>query len=449
MVTKFRFALILAGVLLFGFGQTVQADLALIGPIDPVTGFPSFVQDADNVQLGPCDRIEPVFDVDGVTIINNFPCPGTELVDPGTVGGTPGAFVDGNILEFTYYRAEANFAPTADIKNFRLRIEVQGGVLPPVSINNAVRLVMTFNPNAPQGTYTIFHPFGSQQVEVTQAEIDTRLDMELDGGVLGIFPALDAARAGNVQCFWSNGTATVVDGMSFFGDALTAAPLVPATNAATCPQGPADGDPLTAGDLEFGVLFPDGTTAFSTDLFTVEGKLAPELGFLIDRATYERNAAGTLARADLWLSSIPAQNIVVSAGTAQLRGPATRIMLEDAANPGRYYLRQRLDEAAGIPLPPNPITLLINGEETRLVDEVRITQAIHNVNTDTVTINVSSSDAINVGGPTFEFRDEFGNLVPPAGAVPPNAALREITATSSAGGSDTEDVDVRGGNIFQ
>ena len=436
MFTKCFKLLMILGVLIFAFGQSAQA-LSLIGPVDPNTDFPSFVQDDENVQLGPCDRVDPIEETPGV-FVNNFPCPGLELDDPF------GEFVDGNIAEFTYYRAEANFAPNAFVKNFRLRIEVQGGLLPPATINNAVRLVLRFEPGAPEGTYRIFHPFGVDDVVVGPDEIATRLDTELPGGVLAQAPNFDPARDGNTQCFWGNGLTTTIPGDAIYNGAvdgtgaILTGQLVPIVGNPSCPQ--------TAADLIFGVQFPDpngvpGGQIFSTDQFTVEGKFLEITGFVTDRSTYERNGAGTVAKADLWVSSVPLENIVVSAGTAQLiNASGTRTMVEDAANPGRYFLRMRLVT----PLPAAPITLSINGQEVTLVDEVRITKALHNVDSGVVDVNATSSDVF--GAPTITFTDENGNDVPPI--LPPNVSLREITATSTAGGMDTEIVDVRGANIF-
>ena len=94
MLTKFRLVPVLIAVLLFSFGQTVQADLARIGPVDinTPTDFPIYVQDADLKLLGPCDRVETIEEAPGV-LANAFPCIGLELVDPGVPGGPFGEFV--------------------------------------------------------------------------------------------------------------------------------------------------------------------------------------------------------------------------------------------------------------------------------------------------------------------------------------------------------------------
>ena len=63
---------VFTALLLCDFGQTAQADLAAIGSVDPPTAFPSFVQDAQNVQIGSCDCVDPVNQ--GGDIVNKMPC---------------------------------------------------------------------------------------------------------------------------------------------------------------------------------------------------------------------------------------------------------------------------------------------------------------------------------------------------------------------------------------
>lgn len=426
---------------LFAFAGPAKADLAAFGPVDPATGFPNFIQDANNVQIGPCDRVEPV-DEDGA-VVNNAPCPGTELEDPGVPGGDPGpGFVVGNIVEFTYYRTEANIVDgTPNGERFRLRIEVQGGILPPESINNAVRLRLRNLVQA--GTYLIDTPFnstiGQQSVEVVDPADD--VDIELPGGVLGTAPSLGPALGGNVMCFWSNGTQTTVDGQDFLGDGVAEQPLVPITGNAACPQ--------QAADLVFRITFPDGTTVVESNLFTVEAKLFDGVGVLPVRSVYERNTNGNLARIDLWVKSVADASIVVS-GT-NLRA---RTMLQSDTTPGSYYLRQRVLPGGS----PVPSTIDVAGATVSVVDAVTITRARHNVNNDTLDIRAVSSDAFAVL--TLTVTDQDGNPVLPPGpnelaggrfqaavAVPPGLPASRVTVTSSQGGSATLPVDVRGGNI--
>lgn len=439
--------------LIFGWGQGARADLALIGPVDPVTGFPAFVQDANNVQIGPCDRIEEDPLEPGV---NAAPCPGTEL----DVLADPPGFVQGNIAEFTYYRTEANIVnPTPGVKRFRLRIEVQGGVIPPESINNAVRLVMTFNPGAQQGIYTIFSPFGVEEVVVGPGEIASKLDTELAGGVLAQVPNFDPARGGNVMCFWDHTfpiDPILVDGQQFISDGVFEGALAPVPGNPNCPQTAANGI-ADGGDLEFHVLYPDNTTLVGTDQFSVEGKLVDQAGIVVDRANYLRfgTLASPVAAVNLWVSSVAGATILVTPGTAQLAaGP--QAMAEDVNDPGHYYLRQLLVPST-LALPPdavnNPVTLTVNGQAVQLVDELRIVQANQDITADTIAIVASSSDflAQQTGNLVLTATDENGSPIPLSGPVvpvPPDIPIREVTVNSAAGGVDTEQTFVLGGAVF-
>ena len=446
-ISKVAAALVAAS--LWGFAGTAQADLAAIGPVNPATEFPTFVIDGNNTQIAPCDRIEAV--LEGTEVLNNAPCAGTELEDPGVPGGDPGpGFVAGNILEFTYYRTEANIVDgTPQGERFRLRIEVQGGVIPPASINNAVRLRLRNLVN--QGTYLVRHPFNTDntllEVEVGPDEIESGVDMELDGGQLGQAPDFSAALSGPVMCFWSNGSQTTVDGQDFLGDGVAEAPLVPISGNPNCSQ--------DADDLVFRVTIPAGngqpiTTVEIAD-FSVEAKLFDGVGILPLRSTYERNANGNVARIDLWVKSVAGATIPVTGDGI----PNGRDMVEDASRPGTYFLRQRALPAGS----PAPDTLNVAGATVSVADEINITRARHNVNTDLLEIRVASSDVF--GAPTLTACcDGDGN---PLGVlvggqlnisgglanVPPNAPPFEITVTSSQGGSASKIVDVRGGNIFE
>jgi hypothetical protein len=417
----------LNGTILLAITHIAAADLAIIGPVDLITAFPNMIQDANNIQLGSCNLLNPINE--GGTIVNNVPCAGVELSDP------LGDFIQGNILEFTYYRAESNIVNgTPAGERFRLRMEVQGGVFPPESINNAVRVRL--RNLVQQGTYQVSTPLGDASFVVGPAEIAHGVDEELPGGVLAAAPAFDAARAGSLSCFWSNGTQMTLGADSFYGDGLTESPLIPVTGVPSCTQ--------TAVDLDFAVQFPDGTVV-SSNLFTVEGKQLPQLGIVVDRATYERNPSGNVTRVDIWVTSTPGQAISVTGSNVTM---TPSLMAEQMPGTGKYYLRQRLTGT----IPAN-IMVDIGGTSTTVIDEVKVTRALDNVNTDTLNVRAVSSDRFSA--PPLTAYDQDGNVLGTLvngeldviTPVLPNIPPREVRVNSNAGGFDIEPVDIGGGNI--
>jgi hypothetical protein len=220
-----------------------------------VTGFPTAYTDQLGINVGPCDLVDP----DPVVIGANLPpCGGLELVDP------QGLFVEANIAEFTYYRAESVAG-----NNSRLRIEVQGGA--GLVINGALIRLQPLDMDV-AGDYTITTPLGVFTVAVADPLAVFNAEIGLNAiGATGVF---NLAFPGAVQFFVPNGTGVTdpITGDTFLGDGITEAALTPGfgwplVGAEATAQG-AIGD----GELVFRVETPLGAIPIDTPLFSVEGK---------------------------------------------------------------------------------------------------------------------------------------------------------------------------------
>lgn len=398
---------------------TAKADLAAVGAVDLATGFPTFFTDQAGVSLGPCDTVDP----DGLGA-NNPPCSGLELLDPN------GAFVAGNIAEFTYYRGEAGLSgPNGD--RYLLRFEVQGGVAPPPLVANAVRVRLR-GLTVP-GIYTLTTPFGVFPFTAT-AEGDPPaipdIDDVLPGGADGVGPGFAGTLPGNNQCFLSNGTGFVDATGNYFGDGITEAPLV----LSVCPLPP-------GAALLFMVVRPDGVT-LETNLFSVEGKIVsvvPPGGatpLSVQRASYSRTNPGFV---DVFATSSPGAIVTVSGGP-NLGGPHP---MTGNAN-GQFFAHIPVADSSVLPanvtVTATAAPLLPSSVFEPLRDVVTITKAEYNVTNTTLTIEASSSDQA-APGPTLTavgFGVLASALTVPGVLAPP----AEVTVTSSAGGTDTRLVDV-------
>ncbi len=403
-----RVALAVA-VMLFGFGQAAHAVLDAVGPINPATGFPTSFT-ADIVELAPCDRI----DFDPILGVNNPPCPGLELVD------FDGGFVQGNIEEFTYYRVESELdGPNGE--RFLLRMEVQGGVLPPEIVSNAIRIRL--RSLTLTGDYTVTTPLPPPNDSfVINAPDLADIDEAPVGfdGVAATTPPFSGTFPGPIGPYPSNGTGFTdpVTGEIFYGDGITAAPL----------EAPFLGGTFT-------VTMPDGTL-LSTNLFVVEAKV---LNFVagtvnVTGANFSRTAAGA-GQVGIFATG-PTIGVLSVSGT----GIPTTPLTGDAF--GNFFA------SISVPAPftPPPVITVTDSSSTppgqaqaQLKDIVTITSATYNTTTQTLNISATSSDQ---GSPLPTLSTSSfgaltgGSIIVPGLAVPP----AQVTVSSSAGGADTAPV---------
>jgi hypothetical protein len=185
---------------------------------------------------------------------------------------------------------------------------------------------------------------------------------------------------------------------------------------------------------------PEGvpaTDCIETDLFTVSGKISTIAGVDGPRATYSTSGAGETT-IDVFARSRPLQNIQISGDgfdPTALRGDGSS-----------YFAR-----VAPADPTPSTITLTNTGDvppsvKTVPVDDlVAITHAVYDATARTLTIEAVSSDKRSSAPPTLTATG-FGQLLAGSLVVSPVAVPPvDVTVTSSAGGTDTEPVEVIGG----
>ncbi|MHB1400156.1 MAG: CHRD domain-containing protein [Trichloromonadaceae bacterium] len=213
--------LILAVALLlaFGFAQPASAQLAAVGPVDPVTGFPTYFTDAAGGQVQLCDE--------GGAVAEEPPCL-PELIEPAS------GFVAGNIGEALFYAAVAEFTtPAGESILAQCVIEAAGPGPGAVGDTVANAALIRLRGLTVAGNYTIETPcgtFGPIPFDPAVDGTEIRSGPELTSiGVLADVPSFSGARPAVVspetpvvvELFASNGTGAP----GFLGDGITFAPL--------------------------------------------------------------------------------------------------------------------------------------------------------------------------------------------------------------------------------
>jgi len=241
-VKRVMIALMATFAVFVGLSQIAQAQLALTGPVNAVTGFPGFYEDSTALQLQLCDVIGAG--------VETPPCPGLTLTVPGD------GVVAGNIAEAMYYAATAiEDAPGPNGETFVVvaLLEAAGAVAPdPESVINDV--IIRLGNLTVLGDYTVDTPWGTFGPFTFAGPAPGRIDGDSGVGALGLAPLFDGARTGPITVFIGNGTGAAFPG--HLGDGITPAPLL-----AAGPNGSV-----------INVTGPAGLT-FGTANFAVEGKV--------------------------------------------------------------------------------------------------------------------------------------------------------------------------------
>lgn len=181
-----------------------------------------------------------------------------------------------------------------------------------------------------------------------------------------------------------------------------------------------------------------GVNSIRTDQFTIMGKLATNSGVNVEAAVYTRSGStgGTI---DIYANSEFFQSIQIPANA----GYYTTLMDEDT---GHYFVRLSYTGAL-----PSLVTVVNSGDNPptkktiKPIDRVVITEATLNtsVSPHVLTVKASSSDTSS-SAPTLTLAGYDVPLSGGTATVETNAPLLKVTVTSSAGGSDTANVEVSG-----
>jgi hypothetical protein len=183
-----------------------------------------------------------------------------------------------------------------------------------------------------------------------------------------------------------------------------------------------------------------GVNSIRTDQFTIMGKLATNSGVNAEAAVYTRSGStgGTI---DIYANSEFFQSIQIPADASA--GYYTTLMDEDT---GHYFTRLSYTGAL-----PSLVTVVNSGDNPptkktiKPTDRVVITQATLNtsVSPHVLTVKATSSDTSS-SAPTLTLAGYNIPLTGGTATVETNAPLLKVTVTSSAGGSDTANVEVSG-----
>ena len=431
--------LIIALVALLGFGQTAQAGLTAVGPIDPANGFPAWYQDANKLALGPCHSTTPSPAAAGF-----FMC--VLLGDAGYNPLLPIAFPINYPVESFYWIADADTktAPFGTyVKSARFALESSFAGLPPVVANGEqsvfARIRIRIDPPV-AGTYTITHPFGvnvfpnapagPKGINFTQ---DVPLGVPLDfTGALngGIGPFLR----------WDTGYPIIIGGERFIGDPNVAHTVTGSPFGALRNKVRIDGP----GNVFLNPITQTLQSFIETDLFLVAGSIfngTLPTPLTVTRASYSRsNAVPSVGQVDVFATSSPTASLTVNAGAPIPTWPMT------GDGTGKFFAHIPIADATTL-----PATLSVTADDSvanpgyfnttisaNLQDLVTIAQADYNALAGQLTVTANSSDLL-VPVPVLTLAG-FGPLSasPFATTAPPAS----ITVTSAKGGSDAQNITV-------
>ena len=381
------------------------AELADVGPIDPVGGYPQWYMDTNGVALEMC------------TDVAGFCVP--DPVDPNNPASVAAGFGD----EAFYWAGEAT-ANGANGESCLLVLALEaawGGAGTPAPGRQIVfsRVRLRCTGLQAGGAYTLVTPFQDRRIQAQP----------------------DAVNGPFLINFTSDQISNAANGFSTPLRSPNVGPFLTAANAPAGFLGNAVGLSTVTGGTNgnsFSLLSPGGATVVSTNLFTIQGKLATNGGLQGVGATLSRNLDGTGTIA-VRASSIGGQRIFATGVGAT----ATRLA-PIAGRVGRY--------SASIPIAAGdvftPLTVVNRTDASRpsrTLNQVSDVVTIQSATFDGATLSVraSSSDQLPraQGGPRLEvlnggqslgFLNARGvfNLATTVGPA-------RITVRSTGGGSDS------------
>jgi hypothetical protein len=385
--------------------QTSFVTPLTVGPTNPVNGFPTYFGDTNGRAVELC--LDPVFCLfDPVDPANPFSVQvgfGPEafwwsadaIIDNGTISA---------ILVLAVEAAWNNEEPEDGEQFPFTRLRIRADVPAP-------------------GTYIITHPYGTETFVVTSVGPGREINMSRDIPVVGVHPVNETIHNGAV------GPLLIAENPAppagFLGDPNILQTVTGSPTGNNFFRIQAAGVNLGAG----------AGNPVQTNEFSVQGKVFSGVfgtPVTVHRSTYARVNPGQV---DVFATSAPTATVNVSG-----IGASPIPMIGNGA--GSFFV--------SIPVPTNviPATVSVNATNpgnspttiiSPLVDVVTITRADYILATGTLVVNASSSD--QASPPTLTAVG-IGTLV--AGALTTTLPIPPATVTvqSSAGGSDTEPVNI-------
>ena len=411
--------------LLVGLSASALGQLARVGPIDANNGFPQWYQDSTGLVLDACLPNSAEL-TDGTCLVTP-----DQLANPSSPIVFPTNFPD----EFFYYNATS----TMDVNGGRalLVVALEGAfAVGPVIAGDQIvfaRVRMRVDIPAPGGTYKVIYPFGEEVFPDLAPGVRT-LNFTADIGVApGEFTgALNGKITGFLRASTSAGgppspLVVLNGGNTFIADPLVTTPIT--------------GSPF--GTNVFRIEGPNiggtGINSIETDQFTLMGRVhvAPVPSPVqVTRSTYRRTASS--AQADVFAIATPA--IGVPDPVLSVTGTNTLGTMMSKLGTS-YFAQAQLRDPNSIPaslLITNSSDSPVTFTETDLVDEVQITAANWDPQTQMLSVQAFSGD--QVSPPTlmalgFGQLDAMGNLNVQTPLPPP-----QVVVVSSWGGRDTRTV---------
>jgi hypothetical protein len=401
-----------------------QGSLVSFGPLMD-NGFPTSYKDSHAVRLEACITAD-----DPLCAAAAGP-----TYNPDLPLSFPTNFPD----EFFYQLASAVVSPNQANPTEKLLVEtnLEGAFLngnPAPGDQMVFARVRIKDVDVPNGTvWRITHPYGVDEItagENGKAGINVTADV---GAVAGNF---SAALAGRVGPFlkWD----PAVDPQApagYVGDPGVLHKVV--------------GSPYDTNYIKVEQKNPDGSYTLVgqwDDQFSLQGRLAVNSGVDVDAAYFSGNDSGGFL--DVYASSDAGQSIVVSANAA-MGTPSTPMRELD----GRYYARIAVNQK--IPA-GTQIEVVNTGDKPvakklfTIQDQVTITGATYNADTQGLTVQATTSDLESGADAPTLTAVGFGSTLPvplingqatfPNVAAPPPV----VKVTSSAGGSDTSTLTTSG-----
>ena len=437
---------LLAGAL-FWLGQAVHATCPVdgatpfsAGPVDPVNGFATYLQDSEGLALELC--------LDGTGAPTGTP-PDLCFFDPPIVGNAFSELIGFGPEGFWWLASPVFGGPNSPPQPQGLpeavlvlgaeaawvaEIPGPGEQFPFTRLR--IRLGV-----ASAGFYRVTHPYGQEVYEIDAPTGDGDVNDSFD---IQFFP--DAVNQGRVGPWlsWDPDVAPPAPA-GYIGDGATPHPVVgsPCGTNFFKIEAFSNAALTTPLPIELGDPGGDGSNVVQVNDFTVVGKLYTggplPTPLVVNQTTYSRANDG---RVSVFATAPTTASLSFSGAANVPAGPQS--MAGDGA--GKYFGSVTLDPDAGT-LPASvqvTATNSINDPNTvnsDLVDVVTISRAEYVKATGTLTVEASSSDRSPTSPPTLTAAG-FGALSAGALSTSVTVAPATVTVTSSAGGSDTQPVTI-------